>query len=308
MTRSWPAVPLADWAETYATVHRWTQMLGKTRLALSPFQNHYWHAALQPTSHGLTTSPMPHRGRMIEVELDFTHDRLIARSSEGDTRDMPLRAEPVRDTWRAYRALLDGLDCDVALHPVPSELPDAVAFHDDDGNASYDGDAVRRCHHAMLRAHEAFLRFRSGFVGKCSPSHFWWGAYDLACTRFSGRRAPPHPGGVPGLPDRVTRESYSHECFSVGWWPGSIGGAVAEPAFYAYAYAEPAGARDAPIEPAAAYYHDDLREWILPWDAVRSSAHPEADIAAFAESTYAVTAELGAWDRAALERAPDRGR
>ena len=299
---AWPRLDLADWADTYATVHLWTQMLGKTRLALSPRENHWWHTALYPTTRGLATGPMPHRGRMIEVELDFEDDRLVARSSDGETHELPLRAEPVRDTWRRYRALLDSLGCDVKLHPMPVELPDAVHFADDVTHASYDGAAVRRCHQALLRAHEAMLRFRGEFMGKCSPSHFWWGAFDMACTRFSGRRAPVHPGGVPNLPDHVTREAYSHECWSAGWWPGTIGGPVAEPAFYAYAYPEPAGASSAPIEPAAAYYHDVMREWILPWEAVRTSRTPEADMAAFQRSTYEVVAELGGWDRAALER------
>lgn len=299
---AWPGLDLAEWADTYATVHLWTQMLGKTRLALSPPENHWWHTALVPTAHGLATPPMPSRGRMIEIELDFTDDRLRARSSDGATREMPLRAEPVRDTWASYRTLLDELGCDVAFHAIPVELPDPTPFASDVTHASYDADAVRRCHRAMLRVHEAFLAFRGDYLGKCSPSHFWWGAYDLACTRFSGRRAPTHPGGVPNLADHVVREAYSHECFSVGWWPGSFGGAVAEPALYAYAYPEPDGFSTGRVEPAAAYYHADLREWILPWEAVRAARDPRRDVDAFLVTTYALAADRGGWDRAALER------
>ena len=298
----WPRLDLASWAGTYATVHRWTQMLGKTRLGLAPFQNHWWHSALYPTPHGLTTSAMPYRGGMIELELDFRDDVLRARSSRGETREMELRAEPVRATWVRYRALLDALGCDVDVYTMPMELPGARRFEHDDEHASYDGDAVRRCHQALLRAHEAFQTWRGEFIGKCSPSHFWWGAYDLACTRFSGRTAPRHPGSVPNMPDYVAVEAYSHECVSVGWWPGTIGGPVQEAAFYAYAYPEPAGCRTAPIEPAAGHYHDTLREWILPYEAVRTSATPERDVASFLNSCYTTAAELGGWDRASLER------
>ena len=299
---AWPALPLADWQATYATVHLWTQLLGKTRLALSAPQNHYWHTALYLTPRGLSTSAMPCGARALDLELDFLAHRLRARTSHGETAEMPLAAAPVRDFYREYRELLSSLGAEVRLWTMPVEIEGAVPFDADDVHDAYDADAVQRCWRVLLQSERVLQRFRGEFLGKCSPVHFWWGSFDLACTRFSGRRAPVHPGGVPNLADHVTRESYSHECISAGWWPGTIGGAITEPAYYAYAYPEPAGCDTAPVRPAAARYDVQMHEWILPYEAVRTAADPDAELYAFLESTYEAAADLGGWDRAALER------
>jgi hypothetical protein len=299
---AWPALPLHDWQATYATVHLWTQMLGKTRLALAAPVNHYWHTTLYVTARGLATSAMPYGERALDLELDFIAHRLIARTSDGQMADMPLAAVPVRDFYRDYLALLNSLGMQLRLWRMPVEIEGALPFDVDNVHDAYDPDAMQRCWRVLLQSARVLQSFRSEFLGKCSPVHFWWGAFDLACTRFSGRPAPLHPGGVPNLADHVTRESYSHECISAGWWPGSSGGAVAEPAYYAYAYPEPAGCATAPVRPAAARYDIQLREWILPYDAVRTAADPDAELYAFLQSTYEAAAELGGWDRAALER------
>jgi len=298
---AWPALPLADWQESYATVHLWTQLLGKTRLALSPAQNHWWHTALYLTARGLTTSVMPYRERAVEVELDFMAERLFVRVSDGALGALPLTARPLAEFYADYRELLRSLGMELKLWPLPAEIADAVPIDQDRAPRAYDARAVRRCWQVLLQVGGVLQQFRGRFTGKCSPVHFWWGGFDLACTRFSGRTAPTHPGGMPALADRVARAAYSHECISAGWWPGTPGGPVAEPAFYAYAYPEPPGCSTAAVRPVHAAYHPVLHEWILPYDAVRSAASPEAAILAFLESTYAVAAELGGWDRAALE-------
>jgi hypothetical protein len=297
---AWPALPLKEWQPTYATLHRWTQIVGKTRLWLAPFENHWWHCALYVTAHGLTTLAMPYRGGVVEVEFDFLSDLLLARTSAGETRRLRLKSKSVADFYREYRAMLAALDVDVRITPTPNEVFDATPFPDDHANATFDGDATRRWWRALMQADRILKRFRGGFAGKCSPSHFWWGGFDLACTRFSGRPAPPHPGGAPNCPNYVMREAYSHECISAGWWPGTAGTPVAEPAFYAYAYPEPPGCNVAPIAPAAAFYHEEMREWILPHDAMRTAANPEAMVMEFLETTYDAAATLGGWDVAAL--------
>jgi len=249
-TAAWPPLSLDEWRATYATLHLWTQIVGKTRLTLAPMQNHWWQVALYVTSRGLGTSPVPYRERTFEVDFDFLDHRLIARTSDGATRTLPLVARSVADFYREYLALLRSLDLDVRIRAVPTEIAEAIPFLDDRAHASYDADAAQRCWRVLVQADRVLKAFRGRFLGKCSPVHFWWGSFDLACTRFSGRRAPPHPGGIPNVPDYVTREAYSHECISAGWWPG--GGAVAAPAFYAYAYPEPPGCPEAPVRPAAA--------------------------------------------------------
>jgi hypothetical protein len=301
---AWPRLSLADWQDSYATVHLWTQMLGKTRLALSPAQNHWWHTALYVTARGLTTSALPHGKRTLDVELDFIADELVVRTDAGARGAVGLGPRPVADVFADYRALLESFGFDVRIWPVPVEIEGAIPFTADRVHASYDPDAVRRCWQILLHTQRALENFRGAFLGKCSPAQFWWGAFDSACTRFSGRRAPQHPGGVPNLADHVTREAYSHECMSVGWWPGTIGGPLQEPAYYAYAYPEPDGFASATVTPGAAYYHDELREWILPYDAVRSAADPHVTLQAFFESTYGAAADLASWDRATLEREP----
>jgi hypothetical protein len=296
----WPALSLAEWLPTYATLHRWTQIVGKTRLGLAPFENHWWHCPLYVTARGLSTSPMPYRGGVVEIEFDLLSDLLLARTSGGETRSLKLEDKSVADFYHEYRAMLAALDVDVRITPTPNEVPDATPFPKDHAHATYDGDATRRWWHALIQADRMLKRFRGDFAGKSSPSHFWWGGFDLACTRFSGRPAPPHPGGIPNCPLYVMREAYSRECISAGWWPGTAGSPVAEPAFYAYAYPEPAGCDVAPITPAAAFYHQEMREWILPYDAVRAARDPDAMILEFLESTYGTAAALGGWDVAAL--------
>lgn len=298
----WPQLPLEEWQDTYATLHRWMQIVGKTRLALAPMQNHWWQAPLYVTARGLGTSPIPYVDRSFEIEFDFIDHALVVRTSEGSTAKLPLAPKSVAEFFRDYDETLKSLAIDVRIWPVPVEMPDATPFGDDRAHHSYDPDAAQRCWRALAHTDRVLKKFRGGFMGKCSPSHFWWGAFDIACTRFSGRRAPTHPGGIPNTPDSVTREAYSHECISAGWWPGTPGGAVQEPAFYAYAYPEPAGCPTAVIAPERAHYNMELREWILPYEIVRTSADPDAVLLEFVASTYAAAADLGKWDRGALER------
>lgn len=299
---AWPELPLAQWQDTYSTLHRWTQIVGKTRMALAPMQNHYWHVTLYVTARGLGTSPIPAGDRTFEVDFDFIDHRLLVSTSDGNVEEMPLQPQSVQAFYNRYISLLRGLSLEPHIWPVPSELADTLPFTEDVTHASYDADAAHRCWQALTQADRLLKQFRGRFLGKCSPSHFWWGAFDLACTRFSGRPAPPHPGGVPNLPDRVTREAYSHECISAGWWPGTVGSPVAEPAFYAYSYPEPAGCAEAPIAPAAASYNTAMREWILPYDAVRTAADPDATVLEFFQRTYEAAADLAGWNKA-LERA-----
>jgi len=301
---AWPELPLEQWAETQTTLHRWTQMLGKTRLALAPMQNHWWQVTLYVTSRGLTTSPIPYNGGTVEVAFDFIDHQLIARTSDGDKRTLQLTPRPVSEFYADYMAILRELGVDVKIFAVPMELSDTLRFTDDTIHRAYDADAAHRCWQALGHADRGLKAFRGRFIGKSSPSHFWWGAFDLSCTRFSGRPAPLHPGGVPNCPDYVTREGYSHECISAGWWPGTVGGPVAEPAFYAYAYPEPPGCDIAPILPEGAYYNLQLHEWILPYESVRTAPDPAQAMLDFFQSTYDAAADRGKWDRAALERPP----
>ena len=300
---AWPHLPLSDWADTQTTLHRWMQIVGKTRLALAPMQNHWWQVALYVTARGLGTSPMPYAKGTIELEFDFLDHQLVARTSDGVTKSIALAPRSVADFYEDYLGLLAALGVDAKIWPVPQEMADTVHFAADREHASYDADAAQRCWRILAHADRVLKRFRGPFLGKSSPSHFWWGGFDLACTRFSGRPAPPHPGGIPHLADFVTREAYSHECISAGWWPGNVGSPVAEPAFYAYAYPEPVGCPEAPVRPAAARYLLAMREWILPYEAVRAAPDPEGALLEFLQSTYAAAADRGGWDRARLERA-----
>ena len=298
---AWPALPLAQWRDTRDTLQLWAQVVGKVRLALAPMVNHWWQVPLYVGARGLTTSAMPFAGGAVEVTFDFLDHRLRIDSSSGDTRSVALEPRSVADFYRAVMDALHAIGVDVRIRPRPVELPEVIPFAEDETHRAYDGEAALRFWRLLLQADRVFHEFRGRFLGKCSPVHFWWGSFDLACTRFSGRPAPPHPGGAPNTPDYVMREAYSHECISAGWWPGG-GGVVDEPAFYAYAYPEPAGCPEAPIRPEAAGYNPQLREWILPYDAVRTAADPDAALLAFLESTYAAAARLGGWDRATLER------
>lgn len=302
----WPALPLEGWKETYATLHRWAQIVGKVRLVRMPWINHSWHSTLYVTCRGLTTSPMPFGGRTFQIDFDFIDHQLLIRTADGDVRTLELRPRSVADFYRELMATLRELGFEVEISAVPNEMEDATRFDADTGHASYDRDAANRCWRVLVQTERVFTAFRAGFVGKCSPVHFFWGAFDLAVTRFSGRPAPPHPGGVPHLPDWVAREAYSHEVSSAGFWPG--GGAISYPAFYSYAYPEPAGYPDAKVRPASAAYHPTLREFLLPYDAVRTADDPDATLLEFLESTYAAAADLGRWDRAGLEwSGPPRG-
>jgi hypothetical protein len=297
----WPALPLAGWQATYETLHLWTQVVGKVRLALAPMVNHWWQTPLYVSARGLTTSAMPHAGGSVQATFDFLDHVLRIETSENRSRTVALAPRSVASFYGETMAALREVGVDVRIMPRPVELAEVIPFAEDETHAAYDAEAAQRCWRVLVQAERVLQEFRGRFLGKSSPVHFWWGAFDLACTRFSGRTAPPHPGGAPNVADAVMREAYSHECMSVGWWPG--GGAMGEPAFYAYAYPEPAGCPDARIAPAAGYYHRELREWILPYDAVRTAPDPDALLLEFLESTYATVARLGAWDRAALERA-----
>ena len=302
-SNEWPPLPYEDWKDTYATLHLWTQIVGKIKLTQTPWINHSWHVALYLTARGLTTSPIPHGMRSFHIDFDFIDHRLRIETDDGAMRSLPLHAQPVADFYHELLATLGQLGLHVKIHPMPNEIPDAIPFDQDRVHASYDGEYANRCWRAMMHAERVLRQFRAGYCGKCSPVHFFWGSFDLAVTRFSGRRAPEHPGGVPHLPDWVAREAYSHEVSSCGFWPG--GPALPSPVFYAYTYPEPAGFASAAVRPGAAYYHAQLREFILPYDEVRQAKSPDEMLMDFFQSTYEAAANLGNWSRAGLEFAPD---
>jgi hypothetical protein len=304
---TWPALPLDGWLETYETLHRWTQIVGKTRLALAPMQNHWWQVTLYLSARGLTTSPIPYHDRTFEIEFDFIDHLLVVRTADGVTRSMQLAPQSVADFFRDYMAMLGSLGIEPKIYPRPVEIIDATPFADDRVHATYDADAAQRFWRVLNQADRVLKKFRSGFIGKSSPSHFWWGGFDLSCTRFSGRRAPRHEGSPPNTPEYVNVEAYSHECISAGFWPGSAGTSVEEPVFYAYAYPEPAGCPEAPVRPPETEYNMEFREWFLPYERVRTSPDPDAALMEFLDSTYSVAAELGGWNRAQLERPRDGG-
>ena len=295
----WPALPVAEWRDTYATLHMWTQVVGKVRLARAPMLNHWWQVPLYVTSRGLTTSAMPDGPRTFQIDFDFIDHSLRLETSSGDTRTLALTSRSVADFYRETMDALRALGIQVSIWTRPVEIENPIPFEQDHQHATYEPEQAHRFWRALAQAARVLEASRTGFVGKCSPVHFFWGSFDLAVTRFSGRRAPPHPGGIPNLADWVTRESYSRECSSCGWWPGS--GAIEEPAFYAYAYPEPEGYATHPVLPPEAFYHPEMREFILRWDDVRRAAEPERMVLDFARSTYAAAAERGRWDRAELE-------
>jgi hypothetical protein len=299
---AWPALPYADWRETYETLHRWTQIVGKTRLALAPMVNHWWQVPLYVSARGLTTSAMPYGGRHeIEIEFDFIAHELTFRTSEGERRAMPLSPRSVADFYSEYRSVLGALGVGAKIWPVPVELPDdALPFADDHEHAAYDSAMAQRFWRVLIQVERVFQVFRGRFLGKASPVHLFWGGLDLAVTRFSGRPAPPHPGGVPHVGDWVMREGYSHELSSAGFWPGTA--ALPEPVFYSYAYPAPPGFAEAPVRPAEAYFHTGMGEFILPYEVVRTAADPEAVLLDFLQSTYEAAAKTAHWDRGALER------
>jgi hypothetical protein len=295
----WPELPLAAWRETYATLHLWTQIVGKIRFARSPWLNHSWHVALYVTTRGLTTSPIPDGSRTFQIDFDFIDHALRISESCGAQREFALAGQTVADFYAAVMAALAECGIHVEIDQMPNELPEPIKFSEDRTHATYDPDAARRLFQILVNADRVFKQFRTGFLGKASPVHFFWGSFDLAVTRFSGRRAPRHPGGVPNLPDAVACEAYSHEECSAGFWPGS--GAIDYPASYSYAYPEPAGYRAVKARPDAAFFSEALGEFILPYDAVRSSDDPDKALLAFLQSTYEAAANTAKWDRDALE-------
>lgn len=296
----WPPLPLSAWQESYATLHMWTQVVGKIRLALAPPVNHGWHVTLYVTARGLTTSAIPHGTRTFQIDFDFLDPRLRILADDGATRQLPLEPRSVASFYTGVMSALEELGLGTRIWTMPQEISDPVPFEQDHGHASYDPEYVRRFWRVLVQSNRVFQQFRSRFVGKCSPVHFFWGSFDLAVTRFSGRPAPEHPGGVPGLADRIVREAYSHEVSSAGFWPG--GGPVEEPIYYAYAYPEPEGFREHRILPGAAFYHEALREFVLPYEAVRAADSPDETLLAFLQSSYEAAADLAGWDRALLER------
>jgi Family of unknown function (DUF5996) len=295
----WPELPTAAWRETYETLHLWTQIVGKIRLARTPWLNHSWHVTLYVTARGLTTCSIPDGARTFQIDFDFIDHVLRISTSDGTARQFALAGKSVAGFYTAIMADLAELGIDIAINETPNELPDPIRFSQDSRHTSYDPDAVRRFFQILCNADRVFKQFRTGFLGKASPVHFFWGSFDLAVTRFSGRRAPRHPGGVPHLPDEVAWEAYSHEVSSAGFWPGS--GAIDYPAFYCYAYPEPAGFRTAPLRPDAAFFSEALGEFILPYDAVRTAAQPDRALLDFLQSTYEAAANSAKWDRNALE-------
>jgi hypothetical protein len=297
---AWPSLPLAEWRDTCATLHLWMQIVGKVRLAQTAWTNHSWHVTLYVTARGLTTSPIPYGDRTFEIDFDFVDHRLDVRSSDGRAAGFALEPQTVAAFYARLQERMAALDLRVKIYAKPNEVEDPIPFADDIVHRSYDPEYANRFWRVLVQAERVFTVYRARFIGKCSPVHLFWGAPDIAVTRFSGRPAPEHPGGVPHLPDWVVREAYSHEVSSCGFWAG--GGAIAYPAFYSYAYPEPAGFAQAPVKPAAAFYSSDLREFILAYDAVRQSADPDATLLDFLQTTYEAAANLAAWDRPALER------
>ncbi len=296
----WPDLPLASWIDTYATLHRWLQIAGKIRHTPGPPLNHCWGDTLYVTARGLTTSPISLGTRLFEIQFDFIDHRLLIQTADGRSGAVELRPQSVAAFHRKLFHELGRLDLDVRIHGKPNEIADPIPFDQDETHASYDADSANRFWRVLAQSDRVFEQFRARFIGKCSPVHFFWGAPDLAVTRFSGRVAPEHPGGIPNLPDHVTRDAYSHEVSSAGFWPG--GGPVPHAAFYSYAYPEPAGFSEARVEPDAAFYSQDLHEFLLPYDAVRLAASPDETLLRFLQTTYEAAANLGGWDRARLER------
>ncbi|MGH3934701.1 MAG: DUF5996 family protein [Pseudonocardiaceae bacterium] len=298
----WPALRVREWTDTRDTLHMWTQIVGKIRLAKAPMVNHWWQVPLYVCARGLTTSAIPHGARLFDIEFDFCDHQLRIRSSSGEQRGVALEAKSVAVFYTETMAAMRDLDLEVRIRPTPSEVERAIPFQDDHEHSAYDPGSAQRFWRQLLAAHRVLTEFRSRFIGKVSPVHFFWGGFDLALTRFSGRTAPTHPGGAPNCPAWVMVEGYSHELSSCGFWPG--GGA--EGAFYSYAYPEPEGFRQYPISPDAAYYSNDAGQFLLPYEAVRAAPDPDRMLLEFLQTTYDAAAERAGWDRLALEDDPAR--
>src|SRR5213592_1674209 len=290
---SWPSLPFAEWKDTASTLHMWTQIVGKIRLTRTPWINHSWHVTLYLTARGLTTSPIPHPAGIFEIRFDFIDHELRILKSDGAMRVIELRPKSVAAFYREVMAGLSELKIDTKINTTPNEVEPAIPFEHDDKHRSNDLEYANRFWHVLAQSDRMFKEFRSRFCGKCSPVHFFWGSFDLAVTRFSGRPAPAHPGGVPHLPDEITREAYSQEVSSLGFWPGNASAPM--PIFYSYAYPEPPGFADAKIQPESASYHKKLREFILPYDALRTAESPDEVLLNFAQSTYDAASVLGKW-------------
>jgi hypothetical protein len=290
---AWPGLLVKEWQDTYATLHMWTQIAGKIRLSQTPLENHWWNSVLYVTSRGLTTSPIPFGIRTFELDFDFIDHRLLIQTSEGAVKSLALKPRSVADFYGELMGALRSLGIEVHIHAKPDEVAEPIPFAEDNKHASYDAEYANRFWRILVQADRVFKQFRSRFVGKCSPVHFFWGSFDLAVTRFSGRRAPERPGA-----DAITREAYSHEVISHGFWPG--GGPVESPLFYSYTAPAPAGLEKEPIHPGS--YSTEMSEFILPYDHVRRSVSPDESLLDFMQSTYEAGARLASWDRAALER------
>jgi hypothetical protein len=297
-TASWPDLPYPEWRETATTLQLWTQIVGKIRLALTPWLNHGWQVALYVTAHGLGTSAIPIGTENFDIEFDFIAHRLVVRTSRGETCILPLVPQTVAEFHARLFEILQALGISVSINETPNEMPNPIRFSQDDTHTAYDAVAAHRFWRALVQADRVLKTFRSGFLGKSSPVHFFWGSFDLAVTRFSGRQAPLHPGGVPNLPDAVTREAYSHEVSSAGFWPGND--AFPTAAFYSYAYPEPPGFRDRSVTPGA-HFAAAMGEYILPYETVRQSTDPDAKLLDFLSTTYAAAADTGGWDRPGLD-------
>ena len=295
---NWPELPFEKWKNTCATLHMWTQIVGKIRLVQTPWTNHSWHVTLYLTARGLTTSPIPHGQSSFQIDFDFIDHELRIEKSDGSSRKLKLQPQSVASFYRAVMDALNDLQVPVHIDPVPNEIPDPIRFDQDEQHRSYDPEYANRFWRVLAQADRVFKQFRAGFCGKNSPVHFFWGSFDLAVTRFSGRPAPQHPGGVPHLPDSVTREAYSQEVSSLGFWPGNE--AVPQAIFYSYAYPEPKGFAESKIKPAAAAYNPQVKEFVLPYESVRTAASPDDALLEFAQSAYDAASTLGGWDRAAL--------
>jgi hypothetical protein len=294
--QTWPQLSYPEWRDTGATFQLWTQIVGKVRLALTPWVNHGWQVPLYVNAHGLGTSPIDTpSGGVLEIDFDLVNHQLVVRTSHAPDRRFALQPMPVAAFYRRLMDELRSLHVDVRINEMPNEVAAPIRFPDDEVHAAYDPAAVNAFWRALVQAARVFRLFRTSFLGKCSPVHFFWGSFDLAVTRFSGRPAPPHPGGIPGLPDAITREAYSHEVSSAGFWPGND--AFPQAAFYSYAYPSPAGFADAKIEPAGAVWAAEMGEWLLPYEVVRTSPEPDAALLQFLQGTYHAAAQLGHWDR-----------
>ncbi|MDX1696716.1 MAG: DUF5996 family protein [Thiohalobacterales bacterium] len=296
----WPDLPYDDWSETASTLHLWTQIVGKVRLSQTPWTNHSWHVPLYVTTRGLNSSPIPYGGRSFEINFDFLDHHLVIQTNHGEQRLVALEPRSVADFYSVVLDSLHELDLDISIHTTPSEIPDAIPLELDNVHHHYDPEYATRFWRALVQIDRVFKEFRARFIGKCSPVHFFWGSFDLAVTRFSGREAPPHPGGVPNFPDWVAREAYSHEVSSAGFWPG--GGGVDYAAFYSYAYPAPDGFSNTRVQPDGATWSEQLGEFLLPYHEVQTATSPDDVLLDFLQSTYVAAAESGGWDRTALER------